>query len=88
MGLGHNSSVRDWLEPVPLKPAHQTVTYTALNIADVVPIQLILLMMGTVVLVTCKELEYIYTVFFDAGPTTGTVQLIPVEGTASIYVQL
>jgi hypothetical protein len=45
---------------VPFKPAHLTVTYIEWHIPDVVSIQLILLMMSTVVLETCRELEYIY----------------------------
>ena len=53
------SSVQVWIEPVPSKPAHQTVTYIERHIPDVVLIQLILLMMSTGVLETCRELEYI-----------------------------
>jgi len=37
------------------KPAHQTVIYTEWHIADVVLIQLILLMMGTWLPETCRE---------------------------------
>jgi len=58
------SSVQVWMElvkwPVPSKPAHLTVTYIEWYIPDVILIQLILLMMSTGVLKTCRELEYIY----------------------------
>jgi hypothetical protein len=48
------SGMQVWVEP---KPAHQTVTYIEWHIPDVVLIQLILLMMSTRVLETCRDLE-------------------------------
>jgi len=41
----------------PSKPAHQTVTYIECHIPDIVFIQFILLMISTVVLEICTELE-------------------------------
>jgi len=46
-----------WMELFPSKLAHQTVTYIQLYIPDILLIQLILLMMSTGVLETCRELE-------------------------------
>jgi len=46
---------------VPLEPGYQTVTYIQWHIPDVVFIQLILLMMSTWVLETCRDLEYTYS---------------------------
>jgi len=43
-----------WVEP---KPAYRTVTYIEWHIPDVVLIQLILLMISTWVLETCRDLE-------------------------------
>ena len=43
----------------PFRPAYQTVTYTEWHIPDVVFMQLILLMMSTGLLETCRELKRI-----------------------------
>ena len=43
------------------KPAHVTVTYIEWHIPNFTLIQLILLVMSTEVLETCRELEWIYT---------------------------
>jgi len=43
-----------WVAP---KPAHQTVTYIECHISDIVLIQLIILIISTGVLETCRDLE-------------------------------
>ena len=48
------SGVQVWISS---KPAHQTVTYTEWHMPEVVLIQLILLMMSTLLLETCRELK-------------------------------
>ena len=44
----------------PSRPSYQTVTYTEWHIPDVVLIQLILLMISTGLVETCRELKYTY----------------------------
>jgi hypothetical protein len=46
---------------VPSKPAYQTVTYIKWHMPDISLIQLILLMMSTWVLETCRVWKYTYT---------------------------
>jgi len=55
-GICHSVSVT-FRYAVPSKHAYQTVTYIKWHIPDVVLIQLILLMMSTWVLETCRELK-------------------------------